>query len=404
MLARIAFRNIFRNRRRTGLTLIVIVFGVVALVFFGGYKEVTFRNLRESTIRNRLGHMQVYQKGALEAKSEKPLEHGLENVAAIRAVIEKDPRVKTTAAQIGVTGLISNGDKSETFLGTAVEPDRDRPMSSQRMVAGEFLPESDIDAVIIGKGLADTLNAKPGDYLTLMTTTVSGSLNAADVRVAGVFATGVKEYDDRAVKMPLAGAQRLLQTPKVEKLLVMLNDTADTPLVRSRLEQLIGDNKWPVEVRDWSQLATFYHQVVLLYNGIFSFLGMVVFAIVVLSVANTIMMSIFERTREIGTLMSMGTTRARVWTMFLLEGLFVGILGGVIGLAAGYALAHLVNGLHLQLPPPPGYTRGYTLELLLRAPVLVESLLVAVITATVSAIFPAFKASRMKIVDALGHI
>jgi putative ABC transport system permease protein len=404
MLARIAFRNIFRNRRRTGITLIVIVFGVVALVFFGGYKEVTFRNLRESTIRNRLGHMQVYQKGALEAKSEKPLEHGLENVAAIRAAIEKDPRVKTTAAQIGVTGLISNGDKSETFLGTAVEPDRDRPMSSQRMVAGEFLPDGDADAVIIGKGLADELNVKPGDYLTLMTTTVNGSLNAADVRVAGVFATGVKEYDDRAVKMPLAGAQSLLQTHKVEKLLVMLRDTADTPLVRSHLEQRIRDNGWPVEIRDWSQLATFYHQVVLLYNGIFGFLGMVVFAIVVLSVANTIMMSIFERTREIGTLMSMGTTRARVWTMFLLEGLFVGILGGAIGLAAGYALAHLVNGLHLQLPPPPGYTRGYTLELLLRAPVLVESLLVAVVTATVSAIFPAFKASRMKIVDALGHI
>src|ERR1051325_3037344 len=92
-------------------------------------------------------------------------------------------------------------------------------MSSQRMVAGEFLPDGDADAVIIGKGLADELNVKPGDYLTLMTTTVNGSLNAADVRVAGVFATGVKESDDRAVKMPLAGAQSLLQTHKVEKLL-----------------------------------------------------------------------------------------------------------------------------------------------------------------------------------------
>jgi putative ABC transport system permease protein len=404
MLARIAFRNIFRNSRRTGLTLIVIVFGVVALIFFGGYKEVTFRNLRESTIRNRLGHMQIFQKGALEAKSEKPLEHGLENVAVIRVAIEKDPRVKTTAAQIGLTGLISNGEKSVTFLGTAVEPERDRPMGSQRMVAGKYLSDGESDDVIVGKGLAESLNVKPGDYLTLMTTTVTGSLNAADVRVAGIFATGVTEYDDRAVKIPLAGAQRLLQTAKVEKLLVMLRDTADTAPVRHEIEQLVAAKKWPLELRDWSQLATFYHQVVLLYNGIFGFLGMVVFAIVVLSVANTIMMSIFERTREIGTLMSMGTTRSRVWSLFLLEGLFVGILGGVIGLVAGYGLANLVNTIHLQLPPPPGYTSGYTLELLLHAPVLIESLLVAVITSTISAIFPAFKASRMNIVDALGHI
>jgi putative ABC transport system permease protein len=404
MLARIAFRNVFRNGRRTAITLIVIVFGVVALIFFGGYKEVTFRNLRESTIRNRLGHMQVYQKGALEAKSEKPLEHGLENAGTIRAALEKDHRVKTTAAQITLTGLITNGDKSETFLGTAVEPERDRPMGSQRMVSGTFLSDAESDGVIIGQGLAESLNVKAGGYLTLMTTTVTGSLNAMDVRVAGIFATGVKEYDDRAVKMPLIGAQRLLQTTKVEKLLVMLNDTADTAAVKSSVEQLVAANKWPLEVRDWSQLATFYHQVVVLYDGIFGFLGMVVFAIVVLSVANTIMMSIFERTREIGTLMSMGTTRTRVWTLFLLEGLFVGILGGAIGLVAGYGFAQLINSMHLLLPPPPGYTRGYTLELLLHAPMLTQSVLVAVVTATVSAIFPAFKASRMKIVDALGHI
>jgi putative ABC transport system permease protein len=404
MLSRIAFRNVFRNRRRTALTLVVIVFGVVALIFFGGYKEVTFRNLRESTIRNRLGHMQVYQQGALKAKSEKPLDHGLENVAVIRAAIEQDPRVKTTAAQINLTGLITNGDKSETFLGTAVEPERDRSMGSQKMVSGTFLSSGETDAVIIGKGLAETLNVKPGDFLTLMTTTVTGSLNAMDVRVAGVFSTGVREYDDRAVKIPLVGAQQLLQTQKVEKLLVMLKDTADTAAAKSTIEQLFAAKRWPLEVRDWSQLATFYHQVVLLYNGIFGFLGIVVFAIVVLSVANTIMMAIFERTREIGTLMSMGTTRSRIWSMFLLEGLFVGILGGVIGLVAGYALAQLVNTMHIQLPPPPGYTRGYALELLLHAPVLIQSVLVAVITATVSAIFPAFKASRMKIVDALGHI
>src|SRR5258708_28819995 len=116
MLTRLAFRNLFRNGRRSAITLLVIVFGAVGLILFGGYKTVPFRNLRESTIRGRLGHLQVYRRGFSKAEGAKPLEYGLENPDAVRRVIERDPRVKMTAAQITLMGLISNGDKSETFL------------------------------------------------------------------------------------------------------------------------------------------------------------------------------------------------------------------------------------------------------------------------------------------------
>ena len=124
---KIALRNIFRNRRRSAITLAVIVFGAVGLILFGGYKAVTFRGLRESTIR-RIGHLQVFKAGSAKAESAKPLEYGLENAAALRKEIERDPRVRTTAAQITLMGLVSNGEKSETFLAPAVEPDKDRAM------------------------------------------------------------------------------------------------------------------------------------------------------------------------------------------------------------------------------------------------------------------------------------
>jgi ABC-type lipoprotein release transport system permease subunit len=101
-------------------------------------------------------------------------------------------------------------------------------MDSSASPPAATLPDSESDAVIIGRGLAESMHAKPGDYLTLMTTTTAGSLNAMDVRVAGIFMTGVKEYDERAVKMPIAGAQQLLQTKKIEKLLVLLKNTDDT--------------------------------------------------------------------------------------------------------------------------------------------------------------------------------
>lgn len=404
MLTRIALRNIFRNRRRSAITLAVIVFGAVGLILFGGYKAITFRGLRESTIRGRLGHLQIYRLGYSKAESPKPLEYGLENAGEIRRAIERDPRVQMTAAQITLMGLVSNGDKSETYLATAVEPAKERRMRGQRLVAGTELPENEIDAVLVGRGLASSMHVRPGDYLTLMTTTATGSLNALDVRVAGIFMSGVKEYDDRAIKMPIAGAQQLLQTTKVERLLVFLHDTDQTQEVQSDLARLFIEKRWKLEMKEWSQLATFYHQVVLLYNGIFGFLGLIVFGIVVFSVANTIVMSIFERTREIGTLMAIGTTRVNIWQMFFLEGLLTGVLGGAIGLAAGAAIATLINHGNVMLPPPPGYTVGYRLQILLQPPVLVTAFVISVVTATLSSILPAFKACRMRIVDALGHI
>src|ERR1700690_2794547 len=174
MLTIIALRNILRNRRRSGITLMAIVFGAVGLILFGGYKAITFRSLRESTIHNRLGHLQVGKRGFAAAQSPGPLEFGLTDPATVRKAIERDPRVEMTAAQITLMGLISNGDRSETFIGTAVEPEKDRQMARQRFLAGGDLPAGESDAAIIGKGLAAAMHAKPGDYLTIMTTTVGG--------------------------------------------------------------------------------------------------------------------------------------------------------------------------------------------------------------------------------------
>lgn len=404
MLLKISFRNVFRNRRRSLITLLVLVMGATGMILFGGYKEVNFYGLRETTIRNRLGHLQIYKLGFSTAEADKPLEYGLENIQSIRTRIEQDPRVSMTAAQITLMGLISNGDKSETFLGTAVEPSKDSQMRAQRLVSGREPTDKELDTLIVGQGLARSMKVKNGDYLTLMTTTVTGSLNAMDFQVVGTFATGVKEYDDRAVKMPLASAQLLLNTRKIEKLLIMLKNTDETDAVATDLRALAVREKWQIEMKSWSDLATFYHQVVLIFNGIFGFIGIIVFVIVVLSVANTIMMSIFERTREIGTLMAIGTKRRRVWVMFLLEGMIIGLLGGVLGLLFGCGVAKLINLAQIQLPPPPGYTSGYPLRIMLKSSILSSAFLLAWVTATVSSIYPALRASRLRIVDALGHI
>ena len=120
-----------------------------------------------------------------------------------------------TSAQISLMGLVSNGEKSEAFMATAVEPRKDKNMASQVIKQGTYLSDKELDGVILGEVLAKSMNVKPGDSLTLMTTSVGQSLNAMDVRVLGIFTTGVKEYDERAIKIPLVTAQRLMHTNKV---------------------------------------------------------------------------------------------------------------------------------------------------------------------------------------------
>ncbi|MFQ5652552.1 MAG: ABC transporter permease, partial [bacterium] len=269
---------------------------------------------------------------------------------------------------------------------------------------GRFLgqsEDSDLEAeVVLGKGLAKSLKTRPGDYLTLMTTTVSGALNAVDVKVVGTFSTGVPEYDSRALMVRLDVAQDLMVTDRVSKIVVVLRDTEMTDAVYADLQRLFPN----LAVKRWIDLAPYYRSVVGLYNSIFAFLGVIIFVVVVLSSSNTMMMSIFERTREIGTLLAVGTSRGRMVVNFLYEGVIIGLVGGGLGVALAAGLSYAINHAGINMPPPPGYDQGYPL-LVYQVPGIIAGAFVLMVGTTVlSTIFPALRAARMKIVDALGHV
>jgi len=403
---KLATKNVFRNRRRTIITGLVLVFGATALILAGGFISFSFRGLSENTIRSQLGHIQVYHDGFFEREEEKPLELGLDSVDALKAKIATVPHVRFSMARVEFMGLLSNGDKSAVFIGRGVEPEPEMTLSGNRssVDTGAFLgqsPAGSLDAeVVVARGLAKSLKAKVGDYLTLMTTTSKGALNAMDVKVVGIYSTGVPEYDDRALMVDLRTAQQILVTKKVSKLVVVLDQTENTRAVAASLAVALPGTA----LRRWDELATFYKAVVQLYSAIFAFLGVIIFVIVVLSSSNTMMMSIFERTKEIGTQLAVGTSRLRLMVNFLYEGLMVGVFGGALGLAIATGLAELINHSGLRMPPPPGGTQGYPLNVDLVPGVFIGVFLLIVVTTVLSTIAPAVRASRMKIVDALGHV
>ena len=405
MNIKIAARSVFRNKRRTVITLLSIIFGCVAIIVFGGFVDYSMWGLRESTIHSRLGHLQVYKAGYSEKGGTNPLAYTIEDYPRIRSIIEDEDHVDFVTSRLEFSGLIGGAENSVICVGKGVEPEKERELGiTVSIVEGEDLSSEEPEEGIIGKGLAEGLGVKIDDYLTILTSTAEGALNAVDLKLRGIFRTGVKEYDDVAVMVPMELAKTLLYTENVQSIVVVLDETENTDLVADNLRKEFSQANLDLEIKTWSDLATFYHQVVQLYGGIFWVVRLIILIIVIFSIANTMTMSVFERMREIGTIRAMGTKRRGVLSLFLMEGLILGALGGALGLVFGIIAAKLLSIKGIYIPPPPTMTEGYTALINVVPKDLIFAFSLAVGTSLVSSIYPAFKAARLKVVDALRYI
>ena len=399
-----AIRNIGRNRRRSAAILSLIAFGSAALLVAGGYAAANFSGLRERTIRNGVGHLQI---GAQTTDdTDVPLPNGLQDVETLRRAVLEDGRVRAAAARIDFTGLASNGDRSVAVIGRGVEPDQEyaRAQFAPTMTAGRRVAAGEAHEAMVAARLAQSLALAPGDRLTLMAATVDGAINGIDTTIVGIYTTGVRELDERSLVVRLDTAQALLATTRVSKLVVVLNRTEDTTATRAALLGRLGADGRGLSIQTWSDLAPFYHQVRALFSGIFAFLGVIITALVVLSAGNAMTMTVMERVREIGTLMAVGTSRLRIMTMFVVEGLTLGAIGGALGLALGYALARGLTAAGIQMPPPPTFTKGFPLHIEVVPTLYASVFVVMVLTLGIAAVLPAARAARLRITDALGHV
>ncbi len=402
----LALRNIFRNRRRTAITFMAIISGLIGIIVFGGFIEYAFWGLRELTIRTQLGHIQIYKRGYSEKGVAEPSRYLIDNPDNVESAISEIPDVKMVTRRLTFSGLISTGEKTLTCKGIGIEVEKEGGISGfETIVDGRQLEPDMVDGGVVGIELMKGLGAKIGDYLTILTTTTDGVINAVEFRVVGVGQTGSQEYDSVFVKLPIRLVQNLLDTRGAEKIVVFLNDTEAVKDVAPILEDTFKKRGLDLEFKLWSDLAIFYHRVVALYNGMFGVIKVIIGAIVFFSIANTMNMSIFERVREIGTLRAIGMTRAGVMRLFIIEGILIGIVGGLLGIIAGILAAYIINlSGGIYIPPPPAMTRGYISFILIVPEIIIYALLSTVIVSALSSVYPAYKASRLKVVEALQHI
>jgi len=398
----LALRNVIRHRRRSVIAILSICIGIASLLLAGGFIEWNLGYGRESTIHSQLGHIRIFKKGYLDAGQSDPAAFlfTLDDGDADR--ILQLPGVKVMAPRLSFNGLVSHGESTLSFIGEGVDPVLEKEISrSVTITAGMDMHPGSPKGIVVGQGLAANLGVVPGDSLVLMANTVDGRVNAVEVSVLGLFATVTKAYDDSALRVPIELVRQLLRASGVHSYAVLLDRTEQTTDVVKRLDAIYGSTAQ--EIVPWFKLADFYNKTAELFGRQVDVVRLIIALIIMLSIANSLMMSVMERVAEIGTMMAVGQTRRGVLSLFLLEGGFLGVFGGGCGVVLGWLAGLAISAIGIPMPPPPGMAFGYTAEISITWDMVFEAFILAVTTALCASFYPAWKASRMQIVDALRH-
>ena len=402
-LITLSARNVFRNRRRTAITVFSIVVGFAAMACFGGFIQFSFEGLRENTIRTQLGHLQIYAHGYWEKRVSDPESVMIDGPEEVMERIAGLPGIAAVTPRLSFSGLGTTGKATVNMSVVGVDPAGEQALADfEILVEGRPLEPGDPDTGLIGEELRNGLGAEVGDWVTVLTSSFDGVINAVDFRVAGVVRTGSREYDSVYAKVPIELAQRARETGQVERIVVLLENTGDLPALEPRIEEILSEFDREFETRRWDELTGFYEAVVALYTGLFRVFAGIVGVVVMFSVANTMTMAVFERTAEIGALRAIGARRSTLIAMFLIEGIGVGLLGAGLGVVASWLIAGAVEVAGgIPMPPPPGMSQGFQAYLDLTGGVLLDALAVTLAAALASSVYPAFAASRIRIVEAL---
>lgn len=409
-LLSLAFRNVRRNRRRSLVTIAAVIIGVAMSTIMRGFIEGAQTVIIEDAVEGRSGAIQVHKRGYLDSAEADPTKLAIPHSPELLEKMRSVPGVRAVAARLRFNGLVSNGVSQTLFVGRGVDLEAEPKVCSRSSVTvkegGAELGPGDGAHALLGFELAQGfgLSVAPGAELpmvTLQSSSPEGRSNAVDVRVKGLTVSTLPFENKRTASIPLATAQALLgMEGRVTEYAVAVNRLAEVDQVAASLRKVLGDE---YEVHTWKEVVPFVRDVVNRQNFIFASIAFVLFVIVLTGIINTMLMSVFERVREIGTMLAVGTKRRLVLWLFVAEAGVLGIGGGVVGAAIGFTVARLValKGIPLQFSGSSG-------QALLRPQVPLGyvgmAVLIASVCALLAAAYPAYRASRMNPVDALRSV
>ena len=396
----LALRNVFRQRMRSAGTLAAISLGVAGLILAAGFVQDIFIQLGEAVIHSQSGHIQIARQGYREGRTRSPEDFLIEQPDKLKHEALATPGVQLALARIGFAGVINNGKRDLGIIGEGVEPAAEAKLGTYlRYIEGRALAESDRDGIVLGQGVARSLGLKAGDRVNLVISLAQGAVNTLDFEVVGVFQSFSKDFDARAVRIPLSSARELMDSQAAHLIVLVLEQTDATDRVLAALRQTLGPQGY--ELASWRELSDFYDKTVQLYESQFGVLRLIILLMVLLSVANSVNMTLFERTREFGTLLALGDRAGRVFALIMTESLLLGLFGAALGMSLGCAAGWIISAIGIPMPPPPNANIGYTAYIRLFPVDVLSAGAVGFVATCLAAVLPARRVSRMPVVDAL---
>lgn len=402
-LWRIAVRDLGRNKRRSGLTLLAVALGLALLVVTSGLMAGAVEGSIENSIRVQTGHVQIREESYDEDKVSLKWEDLLADPQALAAQAQSLPEVRVAAPVLWASGILATGEESVGVRVFGIDPLSETNAPFQEgLVAGQFLTPDDRSGVLVGERLARSLGVAPGDDVSLLVNTSDEQPDEAIFTIRGLYDTGIPGYDETTIFLPLAKAQAFTRAEqRVSAILMLLHDQEDADLVATAL-RAPGLN-----LLTWTDLNQVVLQAVEMSNGIMYLMYLVVLAVVAVVIANTLLMSVFERTREMGILASLGMKGRQIMAMLVMEATVLAVVGIILGILLGslgvYYLA--TEGWYIGEAAAGAATvetaYGETLYAKFSVSDMVPLSVAALVITLLASLYPAWFAARMEPIDAL---
>jgi len=398
-LFKMAFRNLGRNRRRTFFSSLALGMALALLLLMASVIEDEMGTAIESAIRLQSGPLQVRARTYNESKTILKWEDLIENPDQIAAQIAALPPVKFATPRLFASGFVSVGNESAGVRVYGIDPlsEANAPYRDG-LVSGEFITPDDREGLVIGWALADKLGLSAGDQVNLSVNTSNGEVDEQLFTIRGIYTTRTPGFDTFTVFLPLAKAQAITQAENhASTIFVMLKDTAQTDVV----VQALQGSKY--EVLTWLKMNELIVQTEDLASSFMIFFYLIVLSISATVIINTLIMSVFERTREIGILSAIGMKGGRIMAIFLAESSLIAVGGIILGLILGGLMVAYMSkyGIYIGNMGVTGYLLSDTIYAKLTIKNTVNLSILALIVTLLAGLYPSFLASRMEPVEAL---
>lgn len=405
VLLKLAFRNISRNKRRSWITILSVGVGLGALIFLWGFGDGTNYQMRENVIRLSTGHIQIHAKGFEKSLTSELL---LPDKDALLAQLQARSEIVAQTERVRFEALIGTSEHSRGVLLIGMDPVKEPTVThlEKFITRGSYLMPQDPRSVLIGDRLAEKLQVGLDDKVVVMTQAIDGTMSGFAFRVRGIFHAGSQPLDEMTAFISLPASQELLGIEgRVHDVVLRLKNSKRVAAVAEDLKRKMDLNA--IEVLAWYEIVPEVEQWVRWAEAVIRTILIAVMVVIGVGIMNTVLMSVFERKKELGVMMALGTSPSQIFMLIVLETLILEFFGILLGLIGGYLVTYYFSivGIGFQ-ELEQAFSRSYMSTVTytrVEFNHVVQSVITLVLMSSFIGLYPAWKAGRTEPVKAIYH-